>query len=369
MESTEIVEQSTITFDKTGEYVKNSDAKVKFAIGEKIPIMLDGVVKGYLNVNWVQKLGIWDLNNTKAVKNGIKSSYTMNFNVDFSESFYGQKQKTISIYPYLIRNNGKVVGEPCCVGWSGFEQTVELYDKSNSGNCEVGLQPEIKNYTKKTNLVLKITDDAGNVYDDVYLSMKYLTKAEKGPSLLTDNKAAIIKCINGGKFSLKMRYVYKENHYEYKNKNSDISPYFDFSYTIKYHSKPTNSKKDAIFDSNNGNKLQTKFVSYLTSDVDGTKLYDENPYAVHNLYNNKEQYEEYVTTKFKSIAVGKSKKIISNRKLDKGSATPTYVRICFEFPEEVQARTLEQMKNFNGRFVVFQEMITDRALGEYNYAE
>lgn len=363
---TEVV--SNITYAETEEHIQiTKNSAVKFARGETVPIMLNGIVMGYLKINWVQKLGIFDLNNSNAVKSGVKFSYTMNFHIDFTESFGDQIQKVIYVEPYLMKK-GDTVGRPCCVGWSGFETALELHDQTTSGNCEIGLQPEIKSI-KGCSLVLKISDDSGNQYDDVALSMKYLTKAEKGPKLLTAKSAAKITCINGGVFSLKIGSVYNENHYADSGAYSEILPFFDYSYKIKYLKAPTSNKKDLIFDSANGNKLRTKFITYVTSDVDSTKLYKGDIYAVRSIYHNKDEYVPYVTRKFGLLKVGKTKKVTDNKQLSDGSGTPKYVRICFEFPEECDARTLKQMKNFKGRFVVFQAVVKERKLKTYDYSK
>ena len=46
------------------------------------------------------------------------------------------------------------------------------------------------------------------------------------------------------------------------------------------------------------------------------------------------------------------------------TVAPKYVRLSFEFPEEAKARSLEEMRHFNGRFCVIQKEITTRIIPE-----
>ena len=111
--------------------------------------------------------------------------------------------------------------------------------------------------------------------------------------------------------------------------------------------------------------MHTKFVNYLTSDVDSTKLYDSVPAAQRLLYSDKLDMETYVTQEFSDISVGKTFTASSNRAVPETTGNPSYVRVCFEFPEEVEARSLEEMQNFNGRFIVFQSKIGERTLEQF----
>ena len=143
-----------------------------FEPGETIPILLDGAVKGYLDVNWVQRLGIWDSTNTTAVTVGVKNSYTINLHVDMSESIESAESVILTVKPYTVDANWVVNGSPCCVGWSGFSQVAQLYDNTTAADIEVGVQPEVLDLTG-SDVVLKLTDSAGNQYDDVVLSNNY----------------------------------------------------------------------------------------------------------------------------------------------------------------------------------------------------
>ena len=189
-EASEVVStKQTITYEVTDESpVTDGNTAIVFEPGETIPILLDGAVKGYLDVNWVQRLGIWDSTNTTAVTVGVKNSYTINLHVDMSESIESAESVILTVKPYTVDANWVVNGSPCCVGWSGFSQVAQLYDNTTAADIEVGVQPEVLDLTG-SDVVLKLTDSAGNQYDDVVLSNNYLTTASDGPSLITDGTA------------------------------------------------------------------------------------------------------------------------------------------------------------------------------------
>lgn len=362
-EASEVVStKQTITYEVTDESpVMDGNTAIVFEPGETIPILLDGTVKGYLNVNWVQRLGIWDSTNTTAVTVGVKSSYTINLHVDMSESIESAESVILTVKPYTVDANWVVNGSPCCVGWSGFSQVAQLYDNTTAADIEVGVQPEVLDLTG-SNVVLKLTDSVGNQYDDVVLSNNYLTTASDGPSLITDGTATV-DCINGGRFSLGINNVTSEEHAV--EDGAEPTLYYDYQYAVKYLTAPTSDREDLLFDSNNKNLLHTKFVNYLTSDVDSAKLYDSVPAAQRLLYSDKLDTETYVTQEFSDISVGKTFTASSNRAVPETTGNPSYVRVCFEFPEEVEARSLEEMQNFNGRFIVFQSKIGERTLEQF----
>lgn len=353
--------QQIVTYKTTEETPVASSSAITFEPGETIPILLEGSIKGYMTVNWVQRLGIWDYNNANAVTAGVKSSYTINLHIDMSESIKSAESVILTVKPYMISASGAKIGSPCCVGWSGFSQVAQLYDNTTDTNIEVGVQPEVLDSTNST-ILLCLSDSVGNEYDDIVLSNAFISNASDGPSLVTDGTATI-HCINGGSFSLGVTNVVSESH-EIEDA-TDACVYYDYQYTVAYASTPTSDREDLLFDSNNKNLLHTKFVNYVTSDVDGTKLYDNVPAAQRLLYSDKLDTEPYVTTTFDDIGAGEQFTAMSNRAVPDTTGNPTYIRVCFEFPEEVEARTLEEMRDFDGRFIVFQNKLGQRVLDTF----
>lgn len=355
------IPKQLVTYNVTEEKPAASNSAIAFEPGETIPILLNGSIKGYMNVNWVQRLGIWDYNNANAVTAGVKSSYTINLHIDMSESISSAESVILTVNPYTIDASGVKNGSPCCVGWSGFSQVAQLYDNTTAVDIEVGVQPEVLDVSGSS-ILLSLSDSDGNEYDDIVLSNAFITEASEGPSLVADGKATI-HCINGGSFTLNVDNVFVESH-EIEDM-TDACLYYDYRYTVAYNSAPTSDREDLLFDSNSKNLLHTKFVNYVTSDVDGTKLYDSVPGAQRLLYSDKLDMETYVTTIFDDIRAGKRFSAINNRAVPSTTGNPTYIRVCFEFPEEVDARTLEEMRDFDGRFVVFQNKLGERVLDTY----
>lgn len=351
--------------------VTASNLNVIFNSDEIIPVITNGSNRGYLKLNWVQKLGIWDPCNATACANGIKTSYTINMNVDFSESIGSAQNNVITIKPYLIDTHGKTVGSPCNLGWSGFSTTAQLFDKNVSANIEVGLQPEVLD-DSDTTVLFKISDSDGNKYDDIYVSSECLKNAEMKQSIIQDGASATITAINGAKFNITVGDVSVNIPVPISQQDikdlSKVTYYYDYNYNVKYESGPSNDSEDLLFDSNNGNQLHSQFITFLTTDTDNTRLYDGDSSITRQLYYDRDKLFSYVTTDFQDLNVGDDFTVICNKAIISKTGNPDYVRVCFEFPEEVEARTLDEMKDFDGRFLIFMCKISEREL-EYFYTE
>lgn len=356
---------ANIGWEYADEEIAINNNPISYNLGETIPVMLDGVSCGNLKINWVQKLGIWDYNNKTAVTNGVKESYTININVDMADNVTSGNMLIVSVKPYLLIG-GKICGSMCCVGWSGFSETAQIYDGDSNINIEVGLQPEVLDITD-AQILLKITDSNGVEYDDVVLANEYLANCSIGPSLVTSGQATV-HSINGASFTINIRDVYYEEH-ETEDESGYVgnpTNFYDFVYDLSYDSGPTNSREVTFFDSSNKFAIPGKLVCYLTSDVDATKLYENSIEARRLEYSNLIDIFPYVTTKFSSVPIGESISASLNRESTCGKAIPTYARICFEFQEELEACTLDEILTFDGRFLVFQELIGERELAYYD---
>ena len=74
----------------------NKCASIIYSKDEEALIMNCGEVYGRIKCNFAQLIGIADWYNTKAVNNGVSSSYTINFNVDMTELLETQSNALIS---------------------------------------------------------------------------------------------------------------------------------------------------------------------------------------------------------------------------------------------------------------------------------
>lgn len=357
VQETEITEEKQQLWLQTEKKVKYRESEAIFEPGETVPVVLNGKVCGYLSINWVQRIGLWDYNNFDACKAGVKDSYSINYHLDFSESISAAETLTVTVTPSLVTDTGKL-GSACNLGWTGFPQFAQFYDNTKEIDAEVGLQPETLD-TSDCNIKFDIVDNLGNVYDSVLLSEKYLSSASEGVGLETDGRT--IHCVNGAEFYVGVSEVSINELY------SDIGEvykrYYDIDYDIEYNSAPTSDREDLRFDSSNNNSLRTKFAMSINSDVDSTLCYEGNDKTRRQLYADDEELRErYTTTEFKDLSVDGTSKFTVNRLIPETTGTPKYVRVGFEFPEEANARTLDEMKDFDGRFCVVQKLVTTREL-------
>lgn len=353
----------TLTYKDTGVAATPSQADIVFLPGETAPIMKDGGVYGSIKINWVQRLGIWDFNNHVAVTNGVKESYTINMVVDMSSNVDVGESLVVYVTPEIIVD-GSNAGNKCCVGWSGFPETAQLFDNDKDVIIEVGVQPEVLDLTN-AQVRLDISDSNGVVYDSVTLGNEFLAGSAPGPSLITDGEVTV-HSINGAEFTVGVGSVYYEQHVVGEEQSDDVRNFYDFVYSLRYDMLPTNGREVTFFDSSNNFNIPGKLACYLTSDVDDNKLYDSNSDALRLKYSNNTDVFPYVTETFVNVPVGKTATAQLNRESTCGAAIPEYVRVCFEFPEELDARSMEEIMQFDGRFLVFQQKIGERELEFYD---
>ena len=147
------------------------NSTVDFEPNETIPVTKDGKVYGFVNINWVDKVNIEDTSSNKAAVNGLKYSYSVNMNIDFTKSM-STENLVVSPQISLENKDGESIGVPARVGWNGFTTVAQLYDKSPSMNVELGVQP-LKEMDSDSRLVITLKDSENTVYDKIYLSNKY----------------------------------------------------------------------------------------------------------------------------------------------------------------------------------------------------
>ena len=357
-DSVEITQGERIWAESTESIITDSESVV-FDKGDMIPVVDDGQIKGYLTINYVNSIGIWDYNNVNAVTAGIKNSYSMNATLDFTDTISDAENLVVTITPSII-TDGKITGTQCNVGWTGYSTTAQLYDNTKVVTVELGIQPE-QAITENSLIQLDITDSAGNVYDSIFLDNEYL-QAEANTHLITDDSFTI-ECINGARFTVGIEHVYYANRSRIDG--TKIGRFYDIDYFVRYDSAPTNDREDLLFDSDNNNALHTQFVIGVTSDVDGTLLYESDPDAPRKNYADTLDWYSYVDTDFRDIQVGETAHYTINRCLPASTGNPNYVRLSFEFPEEFAARTDEEMEFFNGKYCVMQHKLEVRTLPNY----
>lgn len=335
---------------------------------EEFPIIKDGVILGWGKVNFVEKLGIWDWYNKQAVQNGVHNSYAINLEIDMGNYFIGNDELSIECCPYLETADGVVVGEPCYVGWSGFSSIAELYNKNTKSIIEVNLQPYNQQLNPGDRLRLDFQTADGKVqFDPVYVDGVILQQATDGAQILTIDDKKEIESINGARYTISIKDVYRELHAVKKDpvyKNGNYM-FYDFTYQIKYNSGPTNDREVLTFDSFNKNAIAVPLKIKVCADTDSTVLNDNVYSALRQIYSDSNKTELYCFPFESTIAIGDKLKVNSNRMIpDSTNTDAKYLRLIVEFPEEQAARNDEETKSFNGRYTVWQVPFSIREMEE-----
>lgn len=344
--------------ESTEKIVEKEDNPI-YNVNSSLPLLYNGEKIGVMKINWIQKIGIPDFYNTVASTAGINYSYTINLHLDLSGSLNTGDQLVLTVSPSMKDVNDNKVGKECSVGWTGFAKTAQFYDKTTETDIEVGLQPE--KITESTDiLVFDIKDNVGRVYDAIELDGNSLMNAEViDTELSTDVRS--VEAINGAVISVGVNEVSINN--VKNNLDELIGRYYDIDYTVSYDSAPTNERDDLLFDASDSDKLKTRLTFGVVSDVDDTLSYESDESVTRQIYSDDDiKKGTYVMTNFVKIDPGYYSIYTTNRKIPVTTGSPKYVRVQFEFPEEVASRSLEEMRHFNGRFCVIQKEITDREL-------
>lgn len=333
-----------------------------------MPIVKDCVLYGYLKINFIEKLGIWDINNYQANQNGVKHSYAINYHVELVNYIEEKSMINVAVTPQLLAYDGSVIGGTGYVGWSGFTETVELYDNTPEGNAEVILQPITADFNTYAYLKFDITDVTNEVvFDSVYVDLKCLADAPDGAQIKTIDDETIINSICGASYSIKFHDVYLEEHRVKKDdvlKTGDYK-FFDFCYVLNYLNGPTNDTEVLYFDSFNNYAITKAPIMEVYSDQDFTKLYDANYNAERLQWANRSTTAKYINKFPDALYPGEVVDMSENRLVpDTTIVKPTYIRIVIKFPTEIKARTFDEVRDFNGRYLVYQLYLDSRILEE-----
>ena len=334
----------------------------------EMPLLKDGTVYGTLSINFVEKLGIWDINNYQANQNGVHFSYAINCNVNLDNYFTENEMINVVIEPHLYDFSENEIGNSGYVGWSGYNTSVDLYTKSTSGNCEVVLQPTENDFDKYQYFTLQVSDATNAVmFDTLYVDLKCLRDAPQGAQLKTIEDKTTITSINGGQFNISFENAYLELHTIKKDPIYRPGDYrfYDFCYNVEYVTAPQNDVEVLTFDSFNNYAMVDAPIMEVYSDQDNTKLLEPVTTAQRLMWSNRNKTELYVTTFPKALYAGENVTVSTNRMVpDSTVLQPTYIRVVLKFPSEIKARSYEQIRDFNGRYVVYQLLLNNRVLEE-----
>ena len=361
-ESTESVigwEESTETLDS----VELLDA-AGMKKNDVLPIIQKpGSVVGTMRIKQVEHLGISDWFNQKAVDAGVKDSYSITLAIDVSQSVKSYSNYKLTVEPTLVSND-QVIGEPCCVGWSGFPTEFEILEGDSKEWIEVGVQPLVRKLPKNTSLVLKISDSNGKEYQDVIIDKSFLKGVVEGPSLKRLKDESVVELINGATFSFTFDNLLLEKHqHSSDNSNSNWGMYYDFEKTIKYLKGPSNKREVALVDNFHGNRLSTDFLIGVQGSSDPEVLYKRNSKALRFMYEDSIEVFPYVNSKGVVLEENGYVTLIDNRSLPASTTlTPEYLRLWAEFPEEAKERSNKEMLKFSGRYLVYQGGFSTREL-------
>ncbi len=323
-----------------------------YSWGESAALIADGVYYGTLGIRQVELLGIWDWYNSSAIRYGVRNSYS--FNLVFDVGDYLSNRLTAKIVPTisLVNSLGDVVGSSCSVGWSGFDEQLEVYQGDKIKAVEVGMQPYTSSIHGDYRLKIELVDTASDVnFDTIYYDITPLKHAKQGAKLRTANDLVKLVSICGAEYQFSFTRVED-------NLRADTEAYyvddrvrvFDINYVFKYLKKPDNNRGVTRFDSFTKNKANPELSFYLVSSLNDTKCTTRASTArIEKDY----QLYDYVTPAT-PLGVGQSLEMRTNLVNVLEDSIGEYVRIIAEFPEERAVRTDEEMLDFDGRYVVYQ---------------
>lgn len=357
------VTESTNAFKTSG-----FSQHVKFSYTDQLPILLKGDLYGYVTVNQLEKVNFADWHNATAVANGMNFSYSLNMTIKLAK---GVSIESMDIVPALCDEKGNIFSDTCNVGWTGFPSRALFYTNTDATTVEIGFQP--RNQFDISTMLLKLMISIGkNRCEDIIIKPSIFSAAVEGPSIHNSEEEVTVSSINGASYCVNVSDVYYEKDHLPADSDSDAEEHsIDYRFKIAYLQPPSNDRVVASFDSQNSNSLNTFVVTAVMPDCDSKSYYDSSPNSQRKLFaDDNSDYGRYVPTKeeLSDILPGNYVKYFLNRVVTFPS-DPKYVRFSFEFPAEASARSTEELLAFNGRFLVFENPVTERKLQyeeEYN---
>ena len=74
-----------------------------------IPLVYENKQVGYFRINFVEHLGIWDLNNYPANQNGVYFSYAINCYVNLETYLQDHEMINVTMSPELLNSKDKII--------------------------------------------------------------------------------------------------------------------------------------------------------------------------------------------------------------------------------------------------------------------
>lgn len=350
------------------EYSLFNSVPVVFDSDYAMPIIKDGIEFGWLKINFVEKLGIWDIGNYQANQNGVTFSYAINCKINLENYVNANEMINVILTPELLGYGDTVVGTIGYVGWSGYPESAELYQNSFESNFEVILQPTVLEQDNWCTLAFHIADVTNKIqFDTLYVDLKCLDNATAGAQIQTINDMSRIDSINGASYTINFHDVYLEQHRVKQDANykDGLYRFYDFQYDLSYDTAPSNERSVMAYDRFNNNALIAAPVIEVYSDLDATKLYEPNHNAQRVLYSDRSTTENYTWEFPDYLMIGETCTISTNRMIPSSSnVKPNYLRVVLKFPSEAKARDFNEMQEFNGRYLVYQLPLGTRMLEE-----
>ena len=339
-----------------------------YGIKDKIPLILENGTKvGIVRLNQVEKLGIVDWKNSKAIDAGIGYSYSFNLSVKYNFPSANSSNVTLECFPEIVSGGAKL-SSLCSVGWSGFSTKAELFSDNPSAVIEVGVQPE-HTVPKNSVIQLRFKDSNGDKYQPVTVSRDVLVCAKKGPKIHYVDDIAKINSACGAKYGVTVKQVAFEPGRSSEDVDGLDTNYFQIQYGVNTYKKPTNSqivKSISLY--KRKMCLSSSVVFGLQPNNSSDLLYQASADALRQTYADSELYCQKYVSPTTMIPFNRKKLFWTNRNPgDDYIGSPTKVRISFEFPEELSVRNLKNKLKFNGRFTVFEIAVTDRKIPNLHY--
>lgn len=361
------VENTTnISFTKADEAAVPRTMEVgDYAIREIAPLKKDGKTVALVTLNQIQKLGIYDWSSAKALDSGIKHSYTLNFKVTNLTKLANGEIMTYYLSPKFISSKGKLVGNPCIVGWSGFAETAVFDHDTSETYVEYGVQP-LRKSLKGTHLILDITDSDGNIYDSICYSKSIFKKIKEGPGIRRSNEAVSVTGASGAVYKISISDVFLEQcftkHYEFRF-DSDVDevetvPTLMFNYRVEYVKKPKKKLEVSnLIPSKSGTLLSTDLKIGAQSNVDEDIYYDRRTSLCRFMYSDSNKLEAFSGKKRYKIHQGTFAYYTENRLVSNSFYSSTAaVRFRVELNSDALSMKPEELMKFNGRFIVFERV-------------
>lgn len=335
-----------------------------FDTNQDIPIIADNKLVGYINITNITRLGVYDWYNPK-VSESINHCYSIEADVDFSKFFDSGDEITLICSPKLVSKEGVVLGKLCKVGWSGFDNIQQFFKNDAKHHIEFELQP-YEELSDNMYLVLELTDPQNRYnFEDIYLNPRSLASAKQGNGLLVEGDSYVVESVNGAKYEISFTDLWYERHKVYPIGDENYSNYsnsyfYDFNYKITYISGPSNERRVGTFDAYNGDRIikLPKVKVFADNCEEPLEIQALGAKRIVSLSPYREDY--YVTDSVSSIFEGECCEITENRLAVNQNLPTKYVRFVIEFPDEFNARTLDESVQFNGRFLVFQLPVEQR---------